>query len=168
MIEVSSSAWNLKFKQAGQMGAMTAMRQVKLVAPASGVTPAMLAAQRAKDKVRSGVDIAVVDLDTFLDAVSARLTPAARAAAIRQVYDYLVTWGRTRPDLVRELVDAVTDLSLGSGAEAATEALRQTDALERLRTQVEFDDDKVVEVDRDDLAWVLEWVEGRVEIDDEI
>jgi hypothetical protein len=110
------------------------------------------------------VDVAVVDLPSFVDAVSARLTPQSRAAAVRLVHRHLVTWGRTRPDLVSYLVVAVADLGLMAAGPGVAPSPTIAEPLTRLRgLSAQAADDVVVEVDRGDLEAVLVWVGDRLE-----
>ena len=97
-IEVSAIDWHDKVSQAGHTGRRTSTCQVTVVAPAGGLSANALADALVAARVPAGVDVAVIDLTSFLDAVSARLTPASRAAAVRLVHQHLVTWGRTRPE----------------------------------------------------------------------
>jgi hypothetical protein len=163
--EVAGAPWATKVRQAVETARRTRTSQVTIVAHAADITAQQIASARAEHKVPPGVDFAVVDLMGFLDAVSARLTPAGRASAIRQVHAHLTTWERTRTDLVGRLIDAVERSGLAT-AEAVVEAdLGVLDVMGRLRSQAEIDDDPIVEVARDDLDELLGWAESRLESD---
>ncbi len=162
-IEVSAHDWRDKVGQAAQTARRTHAQQVTVVAPAPGLTSDHLAVAVAEAGAPAGVDIAVVDLGAFLDAVSSRLRPVSRAAAVRAVHRHLVTWGRTRPDLVAHLVEAVNALGLTSSHPSASSPKGIAEPVARLRSlSSESDDELVVEVGRGDLDVVLGWVEGRL------
>jgi hypothetical protein len=161
--EVSAQPWRNKVGQAAQAGGLTGSRQVTVVAPAPGLSSAQLGAALEAAGVPAGVDVAVVDLDGFLDSVSARLTPVARAAAVRQLYEHLRTWGRARPDLVLHLVEALTALRLTAPGPAEASAGGISEPLARLSSlSAQRNGDVVVEVARDDLDAVLVWVQARL------
>jgi hypothetical protein len=165
-IEVSANDWQGKLRQAAQTGRRTSTRQVTVVAPAGGLTADELAGAISSARLPAGVgvDVAVVDLPSFVDAVSARLTPQSRAAAVRLVHRHLVTWGRTRPDLVSYLVVAVADLGLMAAGPGVAPSPTIAEPLTRLRgLSAQAADDVVVEVDRGDLEAVLVWVGDRLE-----
>ena len=128
--------------------------------PAADLSAEALAGALATTGVPAGVDVAVVDLGSFLDAVSSRLPALARASAVRRLHQDLVTWGRTRPDLVSFLVESLTDLGLAAPAPTAASLGGVAEPVARLRNLAEQSvGDVVVEVSREDLDTVLVWVE---------
>lgn len=162
-VEVSANSWKDKVAQAGQTGRRTSNAQVTVLAPAAGLHSEQLAEALGTAGVPAGVDVAVVDLGSFLDTTSSRLKPVSRAAAVRLVHRHLVTWGRTRPDLVAHLVESVGVLGLTASGEASGPAEGIAEPVARLRNlSSRGDDELVVEVAREDLDSVLVWVEGRL------
>ena len=159
-IEVSASQWQHKLAQAAQTSRRTRTNQVTVLAPASDLSADALAGALAAAGVPAGVDVAVVDLGSFLDAVSSRLPALGRASAVRRLHQDLVTWGRTRPDLVSFLVESLTDLGLAAPVPTPASFGGVAEPVARLRNLAEQSvGDVVVEVSREDLDTVLVWVE---------
>jgi hypothetical protein len=159
-MEVSDNHWDSKVGQAATTARRTRTTQVTVVAPAADLTGDALANKVIIEQVPPNVDVAVVNLTSYLDVVASRLTPGSRAAAIRQVHGHLVTWGRTRPDLVDHLVDSIEALGLVSGGLPSEAAADVAESLERLRTQAAQSDLPWVEISTEDLGRVLTWLDG--------
>lgn len=160
--EVAGAPWGTKVRQASETARRTSTSQVTIVAHAANITAEQIASARAEHGVPAGVDFAVVDLVPFLDAVSARLNPAGRASAVRQIHSHLTTWERTRTDLVGRLVAAVERFGLAA-ADAAPAETGVMEVMSRLRSQVDVDDEPIVEVARGDLDELLGWAESLIE-----
>ncbi len=156
-IEVSSSDWALKIEQAVRLARNGESHQVTIVAPAASLSSHSLA-EALGDFDAQDADIAVVDLDSFLDGVSARLTPAARAAAMRALYGFLVQWERTRPDLVQHLVDSIQEAVLVADDQSPAESIAVDEVaalIDRVTLLVADDSEDVVQLSRDDVLKLL-------------
>lgn len=158
-LEVSAADWESKLRQAVATARSSQVSAITVVAKAGRRDTSELVEAFARAGVPDGLDVSVVSLIDYLDAVSARLSPAERAASIRQLYNWLVLWGRTRPDLVQQLVTIVGELGLDSEVEEAVEPSVMESAA-KLRALADLDDDPVVEVAREDLVTVISWIEA--------
>ena len=112
-IEVSAASWDTK------------LPQVEAAAKA-GLSATTIAAlnipTHSRDLVKSvasasemfGLDVAVVDLHSYMDLLASQLTPHHRASAFRYVYTCLRRWHRRTPALAKRLVEMLSDLDLTS------------------------------------------------------
>lgn len=158
-IEVSASGWRGKVSQAITSTRESGLAQATVVADAADLSGEALEVATGADR---GVDVAVVDLGSYLDFVSARLRPDQRAEAVRLVYGYLVRWDRTRADLAQYLVDQLVDLGLagdGDVVEAAEPDQSIRVVAERLRSLAEGPPTEEVKVSRSDLRLLLTWAD---------
>jgi hypothetical protein len=152
-IEVSAANWQTKIAQSAKVAQEQGV-QVVIAAPAQGLTGTELETALGGPG-GTAAELAVVDLDGLLDLVSSRITPAMRAAAVKDLYRMLIDWGRARPDLVAHLVSVVTGMTSAPSGETAPVDEDVAAALDRMANQADLAEGEVVEVAAEDLRLLL-------------
>ncbi len=125
--EISASNWRLKLPQA--IAALTSrdeLTAITIVASqpptkAGEITSAIAASQLPSGVSASRLDVAVLGVHQECLSLAARLSLRDRANAVRRLYDYLVKFCRTQPELVRFLVLTLHDLGLSDSAPNLTD-----------------------------------------------
>lgn len=122
--EISSANWKLKLAQA--VDALTArdeLEQITILAsqpPKSGaeIREALIALDLAPGVVPGELDVAVLGIWAECQSLAARLNRKEREAATGRLYNYLVRYCRTRPDLITSLLQVLGDVGLIDDAAA--------------------------------------------------
>lgn len=116
--EVSANNWRTKLAQA--VDALTTRDELSAItvlaneAPTSGsdITAAIVEAGVASGFDPRRLDVAVLNIADECRSLAARLSPRDRAHVVTRLYDYLVQFCRTQPELVTMLVRELQDLGL--------------------------------------------------------